>query len=239
MSEITNEQAIADWSNAPREVLDNFGDEGDFARQHLLNPAIFALLGDVRGKRVLDAGCGQGYLARLLARKGALVTGIEPARTLYQYADGRERTEKLGIAYIQADLSSPNALASVFDYVVANMVLMDIPDHQAAMHHCIAALKPGGGLIFSILHPCFDEPESEWGTKGCVEVREYFKEYAVPQKSFGYFFHRTLSSYVNLVIREQCTIREIIEPQLDEALAETWPRAVHVPSFIVVHATKN
>ncbi|MBA2284659.1 MAG: methyltransferase domain-containing protein, partial [Ktedonobacteraceae bacterium] len=170
MSEITNEQAIADWSNAPREMLDNFGDEGDFARQHLLNPAIFALLGDVCGKLVLDAGCGQGYLARLLARKGALVTGIEPASTLYQYADEREHAEHLGITYIQADLSSPNNLASVFDYVVANMVLMDIPDYQAAMHHCIAALKPGGGLIFSILHPCFDEPESEWASKGCVEV---------------------------------------------------------------------
>ncbi|MDQ2714277.1 MAG: methyltransferase domain-containing protein [Chloroflexota bacterium] len=239
MAEITNEQAIADWSNAPRELLDNFGDEGDFARQHLLNPAIFALLGDVRDKRILDAGCGQGYLSRLLARKGAIVTSIEPAQMLYQYADEREQAEHLGITYMQADLSSPNNLANIFDYVVANMVFMDIPDYQAAMRHCIAALKPGGGLIFSILHPCFDEPESEWASKGCVEVREYFQEYAVPQKSFGYFFHRTLSSYLNLVIREKCIIHEIIEPQLDEALAEAWPRAVHVPSFMVVHATRN
>ena len=72
MSEITNAEAISQWSNAPHEVIENFGDEGDFARQYLLNPAIFALLGDVTSKKILDAGCGEGYLCRLLAKKGAI-----------------------------------------------------------------------------------------------------------------------------------------------------------------------
>src|SRR5712692_31886 len=119
MSEITNADAINAWSNAPAEVLQNFGEEGDFARKHLLNPVIFSLLGDVTGKRILDAGCGQGYLARLLARKGALVTGVEPAENFYRYASQREQTERLGINYLQADLSSLNYLQGSFDYVVA------------------------------------------------------------------------------------------------------------------------
>jgi len=72
MTEMTNQEVIDQWADAV-DHIDDFGDEGDFARQHLLNPVIFALLGPVDGKRVLDAGCGQGYLSRLLAKQGAIV----------------------------------------------------------------------------------------------------------------------------------------------------------------------
>ena len=82
----------------------------------------------------------------------------------------RERAEQLGINYLQADLSSLNYLQGNFDYVVANMVFMDIPDYEAAVQNCIAALKRNGGLIFSLLHPCFEESGAEWAKKGYVEV---------------------------------------------------------------------
>ena len=90
MAEITNTDAIKAWSRAPQEIVANFGDEGDFTRRYLLNPVIFGLLGDVAGKTILDAGCGQGYLSRLLAKKGAVVTGLEPAEPWYAYAVQRE-----------------------------------------------------------------------------------------------------------------------------------------------------
>src|SRR5215471_2322279 len=90
----------------PQELIEGFGDEGDMTHQYLLNPAIFALLGDVRGKTILDAGCGQGYLCRLLAKAGANVTGIEPSEAFYTYALHREQIEQLGIHYVQADLST-------------------------------------------------------------------------------------------------------------------------------------
>lgn len=76
---ITNNDIIRAWGNAPQDAALQHGDEGDFARQHLLNPALFSLLGDVQGKTILDAGCGQGYLCRMLAKRGAIVTGVEPA----------------------------------------------------------------------------------------------------------------------------------------------------------------
>src|SRR5688500_15342907 len=94
------------WSDVPRHFIESFGEEGDFARQYLLNPALFSLLGDVKNKRVLDAGCGTGYLARLLSKQGAQVVGIEPAAPLFDYAVEREQREPLGIEYIQADLTT-------------------------------------------------------------------------------------------------------------------------------------
>lgn len=241
MSDITNQQAIEFWSHAPQKLVAQFGDEGDFARQQLLNPALFTLLGEVAGKRVLDAGCGQGYLCRMLARRGAIVTGVEPAHLWYTYAVEREQREPFGITYWQEDLSSLRQIENSFDCVVANMVFMDIPDYQTAMHNCIAALKSGGDFIFSLLHPCFEESASEWVKKGHVEVREYLHEYAAPQ-SYGYFFHRPLSAYINFLIEEGCTLGKIIEPRLDEAVARQHPlyeRSLHVPHFVVIYAKRT
>jgi 2-polyprenyl-3-methyl-5-hydroxy-6-metoxy-1,4-benzoquinol methylase len=238
MSELTNADIIRAWG-ADAHSVDAFGEEGDFAHQHLLNPAIFALLGDVAGKRILDAGCGQGYLCRMLAKKAASVTGLEPAESLYRAALQREEAEPLGITYLQHDLSTFTSHQNRFDAVVANMVLMDIPDYTAAMRNCIAALRPGGTFIFSLLHPCFEEPGSEWLRKGYVEVREYLNDHIKPQ-TYAYLFHRPLSSYVNFVIQEGCILQHIIEPQLSQELAQQLgnDKDVHVPSFIVIHATR-
>ncbi len=154
MTKVTNDQNIQGWSAASFETLDSFGEFGDFARQHLLNPALFSLLGNVKNKKILDAGCGQGYLSRLLAKKGATVTGLEPAKDFIQYAIDREEKEKLGITYIKEDLSKFE-VDEQFDAVVSNMVFMDIPNYRTAIHNCIKSLKQVGSFVFSISHPCF------------------------------------------------------------------------------------
>src|SRR5437763_5467774 len=146
---MANRDIIQRWS-AGFQQAEQFGAEGDFARRHLLNPAIFSLLGVARGKRILDAGCGQGYLCRLLARKGASVTGVEPAEALIRYALRREERDQLGIEYVQADLSTWTPPSEPFDAVIANRVLMDIPDYEPALKNCVAALVGQGGLIVSL-----------------------------------------------------------------------------------------
>ena len=241
---LTNAHNIAAFSALGRDEWVEFGPEGDFARQHLLNPAIFGLLGEVRGKRVLDAGCGGGYLSRLLALRGALVTGVEPAAGAYTYAVEQEQERSLGITYVRADLSAaeaPGHLVGAFDHCIANMVFFDIPDYEAAMRTCISALRPGGSLVFTLQHPCFEESAVRWVTQGFVAVREYSREYVYEQR-IGSAIHRPLSAYLNLVIREGCDLTEIVEPVIPPELAEPGTpaeRNVHVPSFIVVAARRH
>ncbi len=241
MTEISNRDNIAHWAKVPRKLLDDIGDEGDFARQHLLNPVLLGMAGEVSGKRILDAGCGQGYLARMLARRGARVIGIEPANTLFSYCMEREQDEPLGIQYIQADLSTFNEALEAFDIVVANMVLMDIPDWRPAFANCMRLVRDGGAFIFSLTHPCFEEPAGAYAAKGYVAVREYFTEYPI-ERQFGYSFHRPLSAYLRAVIDEGGIIQQVVEPQLDPALVTALPEAVrdvHVPSFVIIHAAKT
>lgn len=140
--------------------------------------------------------------------------------------------EPLGIDYVQGDLSEP--FAGAFDAVIANMVFQDIPDYREAVRNCVAALRPGGSLIFSLVHPCFEESAAEWAAKGYVAVREYLQEHTRLWRAGGPpHFHRPLSAYLNLVIESGCVIRRVVEPGL-----ATDPRNAHVPSFIVVHASR-
>jgi 2-polyprenyl-3-methyl-5-hydroxy-6-metoxy-1,4-benzoquinol methylase len=238
--DVTNADIIKAYADVPQQFIEDFGDEGDLTRQYLLNPALFSLLAAVRGTTILDAGCGQGYLARLLARRGACVTGIEPSEAFYRYALRREETEQLGIQYLQADLSTWNPMPNHFAVVIANMVLMDIADYESALANCVAALQPKGKLIFSILHPCFEEAGSAWHDKGYVAVQNYFEQRAIKQ-TYGYFIHRTLSTYLNSVLRAGCVIEQVLEPQLDREIAALHQaeRYASVPGYLVIAATKS
>ena len=68
MKTISNHDNIQAWSAYSREMIEAIGDEGDAARRYILNPVLFALVGDIAGRAILDAGCGTGYLCRLFAK---------------------------------------------------------------------------------------------------------------------------------------------------------------------------
>jgi len=241
MSSITNGQNIKEWSEKTDFILNKITDEGDFYRKHVINPALFSLLGNVKGKLLLDAGCGEGYLSRYLAKQGAIVTGLEPAEGLINHAIEREQKEKLGITYIKADLSKWKDKEKYFDIVVSNMVFMDIPDYENAIKNCIKVLKPKGLFIFSISHPCFDIKGKWEEEKPYVEVSNYFDAYTM-QNYIGYSFHRMLSDYLNLVIKEGCVIKKILEPRLPLEIANTdkkYTRDKNIPNFLLVQAIKE
>jgi SAM-dependent methyltransferase len=242
MSELTNEAAIRRWGAIPRDALEMLDPDGDFAKRHLLNPVLLRLLGDVRGRRVLDAGCGQGYFSRMLADRGAIVVGVEPGQSLFDYAEEKEAERQQGIRYVQADLSRLPSLGPPFDLCVASMVLPVIPDWTAAMRNCVAALAPGGIFVFAVNHPCFERLWSTWQEHGCYRVSEYFAQYEIAGPH-GSDFHRPLSAYLNELGGLGCRLLEIAEPRLDPATAAAGPNGidayVHLPNFLVVAAQRG
>jgi 2-polyprenyl-3-methyl-5-hydroxy-6-metoxy-1,4-benzoquinol methylase len=136
VTEWTNEAAIRRWGSVPREALRATAHDGDFAKRHLINPVLLRMLGDVGGLRVLDAGCGNGYMSRMLAQRGAQVVGVEPGQSLFDFAVEREAEQPRGIRYVRADLCAMPDLGA-FDAVVASMVLPAIPDWTGAMRACV------------------------------------------------------------------------------------------------------
>lgn len=242
MSEWTNEAAIRRWGVSPRDALEKLDPDGDFAKRHLLNPVLLRLLGDVRRRRVLDAGCGQGYFSRMLADRGAIVVGVEPGQSLFDYAQEKETERRQGIRYIQADLSRLPRLSPPFDLCVASMVLPVIPDWTAAMRSCIAALAPGGIFVFAVNHPCFERLWLTWQEHGCYRVSEYFVPYEI-DGPHGADFHRPLSAYLNELIGLGCRLLEIAEPRLDPVAVAAGPDGidayVHLPNFPVVAAQRG
>src|SRR2546422_6971405 len=124
-------------------------------------PAVEALMGEVKGKRICDLACGHGRVARHLADLGARVVGIDLSAKLLAFARGHEEASPRGISYLQADARSLDGEAlGTFDGVVCFMALMDIPDLAPTLHSVVRILRPGGWFVFSILHPCFHTSQS-------------------------------------------------------------------------------
>ncbi len=232
---ISTQDTINEWSEFSDEDLRTFGPDGDDARKSLIDHNILDLLGPVSGKHILDAGCGNGYFARKIAQMGARVTAVEPAKNLFKYGVEQEKKHPQAIEYLQQDLTKLQ-VGSLPDAVVLINVLMDIPDYKLAMKNCIDAIKPGGLLVFSILHPAFPGFQDEWNKNQAVTTREYFNADPIKQR-YGYLHIHPLQDYLNNVIQLGCTIEKVIEPQSTDENVDN--RNYHVPQFLLIKARKK
>ncbi|NND36230.1 MAG: class I SAM-dependent methyltransferase [Gammaproteobacteria bacterium] len=112
------------------------------------------LVGDVRGKRVLDLACGEGFYSRRLKTAGAAsVLGVDISREMIELARAQEADEPQGVDYLRADAAMLNELdLGSFDIVVAAYLLHYAPDETALRRMCanIAACLPDGGRFVTL-----------------------------------------------------------------------------------------
>jgi hypothetical protein len=122
------------------------------------------------------------------------------------------------------------------------MVFLDIADWRSALKNCIAVLREGGLLIYSLHHPCWVPGNFDgWAARGAVEIREYLNEYVQDFEGVAPNFHRPLATYINETIVQGCDLYEVSEPKLAAADVETPEQEIltRLPNFIVIGARKR
>lgn len=238
----------------------------DVYREYMNTPAMLKRIGTVRGLVVLDLGCGEGYHSRLLARRGARVTGVDATPGMIANAREEERRRPLGIRYRVADAASLRGIGrNRFDLAASFMALMDVEDYRGAIHEVARVLRPGGRFVFSVVHPCFDtvfrgsRMVSGWVREGgrthggkalYFRVDDYFRTGLVsfPWSLRGttarfrvVTWHLTLSDYVHALADAGFVIRGLDEPRpLPEGVRKhpALAKVNRVPHSIVVEAVK-
>jgi SAM-dependent methyltransferase len=215
---------------------------GDPAAATLLD-----LLGDVRGMRVLDLACGPGRIARGLARRGARVVGVDISDALLDRSRAAEIEEPLGITYLNVDATSGRALAAeTFDRVACNHGLADIDDLDGALATVARVLRPGGRFVFSILHPCFpgwdEDAPSSWPQGDGYYAEGWWLARNPGIRGKVGANHRTLSTYLNSLVRHHLAIEEAAEPapgtNLRARQHTAQPGAGPPPMFLVVRSRR-
>jgi len=209
------------WDVAAEGWVDFVRTGKDYYRESLNNPATFKLIGNVKGKKVLDLACGEGYNTRILAREGAKVIGVDCSKRLIDLAEAEERKESLGIRYHRMDANRLKDLSDgLFDLVTCFMALQDIEDYEGAVAEVARVLKQDGRFVFSIPHPCFEKMVVNGVRTNAAE--RYFEKIRYPiewnmERLTRHFktisFHRTLTDYSLALARTGLFISRLVEPQ--------------------------
>lgn len=207
---------------------------------------------------ILDAGCGTGYLSRLLAERGARVTGVDLSKRFIEIAEQYEKKKPLGIRYDRADLADLSRFPDrSFDLVVSVYVLCDARDCRKAVSEIGRVLKPGGRFIFLIEHPCFGwqaggwerVPKDSMRNEDCLyfKVDSYFKRGTLEgqwdELPVLLAFHRPLSDYFRFLKESGFLVRDLIEARpRRKAIRERprdWEKEDRVPPVLIIDAVKS
>jgi ubiquinone/menaquinone biosynthesis C-methylase UbiE len=235
--------------------------------EYLNGPALKRMVGNVEGQRMLEIGCGEGWLARFFAKAGAEVTAVDLSDALIKAAEEEEERRPLGVRYFAADGANLDMLEpESFDIAYCHMALEDMPDYEGAIVEVSRVLKTEGRFIVVMEHPCFSvishrgKMISGWQTRlredgsndyFYYRIQDYFRRHGYSyewkhNRLTSCFvtegFHRTLSDYVNALTKHGLVITGLDEPQplkMGVRLHPPMRKHYRVPQSLVIEATKH
>jgi SAM-dependent methyltransferase len=200
------------------------------------------VVGDVSGLTVLDAGCGEGYLSRILASRGANVTGIDISPRLVEMA--RAKDPEGNITYQVADLSQPlPAYQDHFDLIASFFVFNDVSDYRGFLTTLGSVLKRAGRLVLFMNNPY------------SLVVRGHITDYfAASGQAFPYrgmteegvrvhFYHRTLEEYLDASRASGFQLERLVDVPTPEGSFKRRddtliPPGYHFPFFTILSLIK-
>lgn len=130
--------------------------DGSMGVLHDINPVRLEYIqrhADLKGKHILDIGCGGGILAEAIASQGGIVTGIDISEQLIKIANMHRQKKNLDITYACTTVEKwSNKQKYTYDVITCMELLEHVPDPISILQACKQLIKPQGLLILSTIN---------------------------------------------------------------------------------------
>jgi len=213
-------------------------------------PVLFSILPDLKGKRVLDLGCGFGEHCKQFVDCGAeKVVGIDISENMLAVAKEENCDPK--IQYINMPMENIAQLQEKFDVVISSLAFHYVEDFAGVIKNVYNLLDENGIFIFSQENPlctCHSGTDrwtrDENGNKLYLNLANYGVE---GERESVWFvdnvkkYHRTFSTIINTLIEAGFIFERMMEPLPTEELLEQYPDykdLFHKPDFLLIKARK-
>ena len=221
-------------------------------------PQAVDLLGEIEDNKILEAGCGTGYVARVLAQKGAKVFGCDKEEKMLNMAEKEEKENPLGVEYKLADITDTPYEDESFDSVLCVGVLMhsDVEEVKGFFKEARRILRKNGFLVVSVTHPFLFTPLSpsrkngkNWVKHNSIDDKPYtesqqFEEiyYDIDGEPFtANVYHHTISTYLNSLVSSGLKIEQVNEVLLEKEhlLDGKFGKEYDYPAYFQFRAIKE
>ena len=226
-------------------------DRLDRYRSDLTDRAVLDAIGPVDGLTVLDAGCGEGYLSRIIAQHGADAIGVDACADLIKSAQELATEAGLPINYYAGPVDDLPIRDGQCDIVVCNHLINDLQDIAAPFRE-FARVTRGGNLVILMLHPCFYGVHTERSNQHryhtpdeyfrLLTIEQEFKVAGITSPAKVTMWFRPLEDYVSQLHESGFYITSFREPHpsADQLAEDPWWRDNFVrPLFMLIVAKKG
>ena len=252
----SNTSKTTSWGHVANWYHEHVAESGDTYHEKVVKPNLIRVLGEVKGKHVLDVACGEGFFSRALEKLGAHVTGADIAPELIAKA---KKVGPPSITYIVAPAERMALSDNTFDAAICVLALQNIKDLSGAIAQVAHVLKKGGTFVAVLNHPAFRIPRAtHWGFDPDSQIQfrrtdRYLSESAHeiqmhPGQAPGVItmsYHRPLQLYFKELTKHGFVVTGL-EEWISHRTSEKGPRAIaediarkEFPLFLMLKSRKG
>lgn len=193
-----------------------------------LREADAGLLGPVRGRRVLELGCGAAAAGRWLVTQGARAVALDLSAGMLRHAVRAATESGVRVPLVQADALALPFAAEAFDTVcTAFGAVPFVADSAAVMREVFRVLRPGGRWVFSVTHPMRWVFPDDPGENGLLAVHSYFdrRPYVEQDESGAASYveqHRTVGDRIRELVGAGFRVVDLVEPEWPDGHEQVW-----------------
>ncbi|WP_142047380.1 class I SAM-dependent methyltransferase [Pseudonocardia kunmingensis] len=193
-----------------------------------LREADARLLGDVRGRRVLEVGSGSAPCARWLRTQGAHPVALDLSGAMLRHAAALGTATGLPVPLVQAGAERLPFGDAAFDVACSAFGAVPfVAEPERVMREVARVLRPGGRWVFAVNHPMRWMFSDDPGPDGLTVQQSYFDrtpyvEVDAAGRATYVEHHRTLGDRVRDVVAAGLVLDDVVEPEWPEGRETVW-----------------